>query len=70
MDNLKVCDHCLMAIESREGNQATVKHYIDSDDTETKCDWCGNDGRCKTYKNVLLGEMDICKDCAKDLGID
>lgn len=41
MDNLKVCDHCLMAIESREGNQATIKHYIDSDDTETKCDWCG-----------------------------
>ena len=41
MDNLKVCDHCLMAIESREGNQATIKHYIDSEDTETKCDWCG-----------------------------
>ena len=38
--------------------------------TKTKCDWCGIEGRCKTYKNALLGEMDICSDCAKDLGID
>lgn len=35
-----------------------------------ECDWCGREGRCKTYKNALLGEMDICSDCAKDLGID
>ena len=38
--NLWVCEHCLMAIESREGNQATLKHYIDEDE-ETPCDWCG-----------------------------
>lgn len=38
--NLRVCRHCLMAIESREGTQVTIKHYLDSEDTETKCDWC------------------------------
>ena len=37
---LKVCEHCLMAIESREGTLPTLKHYIDSDDTDAKCDWC------------------------------
>ena len=37
--NLWVCERCLMAIESREGNQATLKHYIDEDE-ETLCDWC------------------------------
>lgn len=36
--NLWVCKHCLCAIESREGNQATLKHYVDED--ESKCDWC------------------------------
>ena len=41
METLKVCEHCLMAIESREGNLLTLKHYIDYDDTESKCDWCG-----------------------------
>ena len=42
-----VCEHCLYAIESREGNLATLKHYIDIDDEEdiegneeSKCDWC------------------------------
>lgn len=40
-ETLKVCEHCLMAIESREGSQPTLKHYIDYDDTETKCMWCG-----------------------------
>ena len=40
MDNMRVCPHCLMAIESREGTQATMKHYVDYDDVETRCDWC------------------------------
>ena len=31
-ETLKVCEHCLMAIESREGNQPTLKHYIDYND--------------------------------------
>lgn len=39
-NNLKVCAHCLAAIESREGKQVTRTHYIDEDDTEAKCEWC------------------------------
>ena len=39
-ENLWVCEHCLMAIECHEGNQAMLKHYIDEDE-ETPCDWCG-----------------------------
>ena len=40
MDNLNVCQHCLLAIESREGQQATVKHILDPDDLDIQCDWC------------------------------
>ena len=36
-----VCDHCLAAIESREGTQAIMRHSIDCDDLEgSMCDWC------------------------------
>jgi hypothetical protein len=44
-DNLKVCEHCLAAIESREGKQVTRTHYIDCDDLEgSKCEWCEEEG--------------------------
>ena len=44
-NNLKVCEHCLAAIESREGKQVTRTHYIDSDDLEdSKCEWCEEEG--------------------------
>ena len=40
-EKMWVCDHCLAAIESREGNQAIMRHSIDSDDLEgSVCDWC------------------------------
>ena len=39
--NLWVCERCLMAIESREGSQATLKHYVDETDAvDSRCDWC------------------------------
>ena len=39
--NLWVCERCLMAIESREGKQTTLEHYVDeNDDVESKCEWC------------------------------
>ena len=41
-ETLWVCPRCLMAIESRAGNQAVMKHYIDEDD-ETACDWCNEE---------------------------
>ena len=52
-ENLWVCSHCLMAIESREGNQATLKHYVDEDDEEeSKCDWCEQDGFYELYELI------------------
>ena len=36
---LCVCERCLMAIESREGQQVTRRIYIDEDDPRG-CDWC------------------------------
>lgn len=48
-ENMWVCDHCLAAIESREGYLPTLRHDIDlefePDDVEkSKCDWCQEDG--------------------------
>ena len=40
---LRVCERCLMAIESREGAQITRKIYLDADD-DAPCDWCECDG--------------------------
>lgn len=52
-ENLWVCEHCLAAIESREGNQATLKHYVDEDDdVESKCDWCEEVGFDTLYELV------------------
>ena len=44
-EHLWVCDHCLVAIWSREGDQATHTHYVDEHDAvESKCDWCNEIG--------------------------
>ena len=37
--------------------------------TKTECDWCGEEARCKTYQNAFLGEMDLCSECQKDMGL-
>ena len=48
-----VCQHCLWAIESREGNQAIMPHYVDEeDDEESKCDWCEEVGFDLLYELV------------------
>ena len=47
--NLWACERCLMAIESREGRQVTLKHYIDEDD---KCEWCEESGFRELYELV------------------
>lgn len=41
-EKLTVCARCLMAIESHEGRQTTRTIYLDDEDTETTCDWCGD----------------------------
>lgn len=50
---LWVCDHCLSAIWSREGNQATLAHRVDEmDAVESKCDWCKQIGFDTLYELV------------------
>ena len=40
-DFLYVCDRCLMAIESREGNLARKIYRTDEEDElDCTCDWC------------------------------
>ena len=52
-ENMWICEHCLMAIESREGNQATLRHWVDEDDeVESKCDWCEEDGYSILYELI------------------
>lgn len=52
-ENMWVCEHCLMAIESREGNQVTLRHRVnEDDDVESKCDWCEEDGFDTLYELV------------------
>ena len=48
---LRVCEHCLMAIESHEGNQHARRIYVDEEDpTESRCDWCEEDGFDMLYE--------------------
>jgi hypothetical protein len=52
---LLVCERCLWAIESREGKQMTIKHYIDPEDEEEQqhhCDWCGNEENYVLYELI------------------
>ena len=60
-ENLWICSRCLAAIESREGNQAILEHYIDDeewfDSTEeyeqtSKCDWCEEVGFDHLYELI------------------
>lgn len=51
-DKLWVCSRCLMAIESHEGNQVTMRHYVDEADDESKCDWCEESGFDTLYELV------------------
>ena len=48
-----VCQHCLWAIESREGYLPTIPHYVDEEDcNESKCDWCEEDGFDLLYELI------------------
>ena len=52
-EKLWVCEHCLMAIESREGHQATLKHFVDEEDeNESKCEWCEEHGFYTLYELI------------------
>jgi hypothetical protein len=50
---LKVCYSCLAAIESREGRQPTLVHYVDEENpTESRCDWCEDNGFDTLYEVI------------------
>ena len=50
---LWVCEHCLMAIESREGNQARLAHSVDETDAvDSRCGWCHDIGFSTLYELV------------------
>ena len=52
-ENMWVCERCLLAIWSREGDQATLKHYVDEHDAiESRCDWCKSCGHDTLYELV------------------
>lgn len=52
-EHLWVCDHCLAAIWSREGNQATLTHSVDETDAfESRCSWCGDVGFDTLYELI------------------
>lgn len=52
-EHLWVCEHCLMGIESHEGNQATLAHGVDEmDAVESRCDWCKSCGHDTLYELV------------------
>jgi hypothetical protein len=52
-EHLWVCDHCLMGIECKEGNQATLEHDVDEMDAiESRCDWCHECGFDTLYELI------------------
>ena len=52
-EKLWVCSHCLMAIESREGNQARLEHGVDETDAvDSRCGWCKQIGFDTLYELI------------------
>jgi hypothetical protein len=57
-EKMWVCEHCLAAIESHEGNQAILRHDIDLEYDEedfeeaSKCDWCEESGFDTLYELI------------------
>ena len=51
--NLRVCEHCLAAIQSREGYLPTLTLYVDEEDPiASKCEWCEQDGYDTLYELI------------------
>jgi hypothetical protein len=52
-DKMLVCEHCLWAIESREGNQARLAHSVDEMVAiDSRCEWCHECGFDTLYELV------------------
>ena len=51
--NLRVCEHCLQAIISREGYLPTLTLYVDEEDeNESTCEWCEENGFDTLYELI------------------
>jgi hypothetical protein len=51
--NLRVCDHCLAAIQSREGYLPTLTLNVDEEDPiASKCEWCEEEGFDTLYELI------------------
>ena len=50
--NLRVCDHCLAAIQSREGYLPYITVHVDLEDDKGKCEWCEQDGYDTLYELI------------------
>lgn len=50
--NLRVCEHCLAAIQSREGSLPYITIYVDLEDDKGKCEWCEQDGFDTLYELI------------------
>ena len=52
---LYVCERCLMAIESREGNLARKIYRTDEEDElDCTCDWCEESGFDELYQLIRV----------------
>lgn len=52
-ENLWLCEHCLMGLESREGNQAKLEHSVDEHDAiDSRCEWCKEVGFDTLYELI------------------
>lgn len=34
---------------------------------KTECENCGEKAKCSTYESTLLGDVELCKDCKKEI---
>jgi hypothetical protein len=48
---MKVCERCLWAIESREGNLKSEKHWIEDGET-VLCEWCEMEIESDSYYEI------------------
>ncbi len=52
-ENLMICEHCLSAVESREGALATKTHRVNAEnDNASVCDWCDEVGNDVLYELI------------------
>ena len=50
---MRVCEHCLYAIEAHEGKQVAIRHEVDEEnEQDSKCDFCEESGFYELYELI------------------